>query len=104
MTSVGGRGDLQVRELARIEVQRTRYWFLKYLRNRYLETDDSSILKAIALENGGERQDMFELFSYPFRARCTIPESVNPGDLINVRLTGIDLWHRSAQFTYVNIV
>ena len=104
MTSVGGRGDLQVRELARIEAQRTRYWFLKYLRNRYLETDNSSILKAIALENGGERQDMFELFSYPFRARCTIPESVNPGELINVRLTGIDLWHRSAQFTYVNIV
>ena len=104
MTSVGGRGDLQVRELARIEAQRTRYWFLKYLRTRYLETNDNSTLKAIALENSGERQDMFELFSYPFRARCTIPESVSPGELINVRLTGIDLWHRSAQFTYMNLV
>ena len=59
MTSVGGRGDLQVRELARIEAQRTRYWFLKYLRTRYLETNDNSTMKAIALENSGERQDMF---------------------------------------------
>ena len=104
MTSVGGRGDSQVRELARIEAQRTRYWFLKYLRTSYLEANENSTLKAIALENSGERQDMFELFSYPFRARCTIPESVNPGELINVRLTGIDLWHRYAQFTYMNLV
>ena len=104
ITSIGGRGDLQVRELAKIEAMRTRYWFLKYLRQRYLETDENSTLKAIALEIGGEKQDMFELFSYPFRARCTIPESIDPGELINVRLTGIDLWHRSAQFTYVNLV
>ena len=94
--------ESQVRKLKLIESSRNRYWFLKYLKESYLEGTKPPLLQAIALENTDEDRNLFELVDYPYRSRCTLPSTVSPGQKFIARLRGIDLWHRSGQFSYDN--
>ena len=69
VASVGQRAEVQLRALARLEEDRKRYWFLKYLRQAYLKADGPSetSFEAVVLENQPRRKALAELVKYPFR-------------------------------------
>lgn len=102
VASVGQRADVQLRDLARLEEDRKRYWFLKYLRQAYLEDDGPSeaVFEAVVLENQPRRKALAELVKYPFRARVELPPDRAPGDEVSLRLHSVDLWRREAQFIH----
>ncbi len=95
IASVAQRADAQLRELGRLEEDRKRYWFLKYLRQRVQEPFD-----AVVLENPTNRPGLLELADYPFRVRARLPGAIQPGDDVTLTLHGVDLWARVAQFVH----
>ena len=103
--SVAQRAEVQLRELARLEEQRKRYWFLKYLQQSYLSetgpSSDTALFSATVLENESRRPALLELSRYPFRVRAELPMSCAPGDAVTLRLHGVDLWRRTAYFVHV---
>jgi len=106
VASVAQRAEVQLRELARLEEQRKRYWFLKYLEQSYLpETGPSreeGLFSACVLENDSRRLALMELSRYPFRVRAELPRSCVPGDTVTLRLHGVDLWRRTAHFVHID--
>ncbi|MBM3945628.1 MAG: hypothetical protein FJ317_09120 [SAR202 cluster bacterium] len=44
---------------------------------------------------------MLELADYPFRVRAELAAACKPGDVVTLRLHGVDLWRRVGNFTYV---
>ncbi len=103
VASMAQRAEAQLRELARIEETRRQYWFLKYLKQAFIErgAEDDRLFKAVVLENQQGRTAYLELADYPFRARAELPSSIAPGETVTLRLHGVDLWRRTAQFTHV---
>ncbi len=106
VTSVAHRADMQIRQMSRIENDRRQHFFLKWLDARRVESEASgasgapAIHRAIALENQGRRAALLDLVEWPTRTRAALPSSVKPGDEVSLRLHGVDLWRRTAQFTY----
>ncbi len=102
IASVAQRAEVQLREMSRLEEERRRYWFLKYLRlSRLGDPDGVDIFTAYVLENEPRRLAMLDLDDYPFRARTELPPTVEPGTTVNLKLTGVDLWRRQAYFVYI---
>ena len=87
--------EMRLRELARAEDERTRYWFLKHLRDR-----TSSEFKATVLERRGHHA-LVELAEFPYRASLYLVHPMEPGETIRMRLEGVDLWRMEAQFVHV---
>ena len=104
VASVAQRADVQLREIASIEESRRRYWFLKYLRQQ-LQKDssepDKALYDAVVLDRRPRRPALLELSRFPFRFRSELPEAVLPGEHVVMRLHGVDLWDRVAQFVHV---
>ena len=103
IASVCHRADAQLRELARIEGDRRRYWFLKYLQQRLdtpQEAEDRTLFQAVVLENEQRRLALMELSEYPFRFRTRLPWAILPGETVGLRLRGVDLWRRFPQFVH----
>jgi exoribonuclease-2 len=92
--------EAQKKNLSLIEKSRTRYWFLKYLKDNYL-SHNKTIMEAIALEDGSDNRTAFELIKYPHRGKCIFNNEIKAGQIVSINLSGIDLWERSAQFSYV---
>ena len=92
--------EAQKKKLSLIEKSRTRYWFLKYLKDTYLSRN-KPIMEAVALEDGSDNRTPFELIKYPYRGKCIFNNEIKAGQIVSVKLSGIDLWERSAQFSYV---
>lgn len=92
--------ESQKKSLSLIEKSRTRYWFLKYLKDNYL-SNNKIIMEAIVLEDGSDNRTAFELTKYPYRGKCIFNNEIKAGQIVSVKLSGIDLWERSAQFSYV---
>jgi hypothetical protein len=102
VASVAHRADVQVRELARLEEDRKRYWFLKYLKRSLVADDEGEALyQAVVLDNPPRRPALLELADYPFRFRAELPGVCAPGETVALRLRGVDLWQRVAQFVHV---
>ncbi len=99
VASIAGRSDMLTRELSRIEEERRRYWFLKFLDGRRAEGSDTYV--ATILENRPQRPALLELSEYPFRVRTALPESCAPGDDVTLRLHSVDLWTRTGRFVHV---
>jgi exoribonuclease-2 len=95
--SVSARAALQLRELAQAEGARKRYWFLKYLQQSRM----GSLFEATVLDNQPRRLAMLDLSEYPSRIRSEIPQDVAPGDVVTLKLQGVDLWRRVGQFVHV---
>jgi hypothetical protein len=93
---IAQRGEEQLREINRIEEARKRYWFLKYLVQTRLGTD----FIATVLENEPQRYALVELDEYPFRARVELPKLLDPSSDVRLKLVGVDLWRRQAQFIH----
>ena len=102
IASIAQRADVQLRELARLEEERKQYWFLKYLNQRYLQPngEDSAILRAVVLETRPRRAALLELSDYPYRTRAQLQGAWDPGETVTLRLRGVDLWRRVAQFVH----
>ena len=87
--------EMRLRELARAEDERTRYWFLKHLRDRI-----SSEFEATVLERRGHHA-LVELAEFPYRASLYLVHPMEPGEVIRMRLEGVDLWRMEAQFVHM---
>lgn len=106
VTSVAHRADMQIRQISRIENNRRTYFFLKWLDSRRSETEaenGAAVHQAVVLENPGRRTAMLELSEWPFRTRAALPASVSAGTEVTLRLHGVDLWRRTAQFTFEGV-
>lgn len=102
ISSVAKRAEVQLRDLSRIEEARRRYWFLKYLMlTRLNASDGADMFTAYVLENEPRRLAALDLDEYPFRVRAELPNSVEPGTTVTLKLTGVDLWRRHAYFLHV---
>ena len=105
IASVGQRADVQLRELAQLEHSRNRYWFLKYLQQSRLEdsgaAETSSLFPATILDNQPRRLAMLELDEFPMRVRAELSQSWGPGDMVTLKLEGVDLWRRIGLFVHV---
>ena len=102
VTSIAHRADLRIREMSRIENRRKLRFFLKWLDARRRETEaggKDSVHPATVLENPINRAATVELSEWPFRSRAALPNAVNPGETVNLKLHGVDLWRGSAQLT-----
>ena len=101
IASVAQRAEVQLREIGRLEEERKKYWFLKYLDQRRQASqngDGESLYDAIVLDAPPNRAGLLELVQYPFRVRAAFPSTVSPGDTVCLRLHGVDLWRRVGQF------
>ena len=96
--SVAQRADVQTREMSQIEAGRKRYWFLKYLEGTRMGVAD--LFEAVVLDTGGRRTALLELLEFPFRARAELPRSVAAGEVVTLRLQGVDLWRRVGLFVH----
>ena len=102
ISSVAKRAEVQMRDLSRIEEARRRYWFLKYLMlTRLGAPDEADLFTAYVLENEPRRLAALDLDEYPFRVRAELPNTVEPGTTVTLKLTGVDLWRRQAYFLHV---
>ena len=104
IASVAQRAEVQLREIGRLEEERKKYWFLKYLdrkRQASQDTDGESLYDAIVLDAPANRAGVLELVRYPFRVRAAFPSTVSPGETVCLRLHGVDLWRRVGQFVLV---
>lgn len=105
INSILHRAEIQMRDIARLEESRKRYWFLKFLSNKVLENPSDSkapkLFNATILENEPHRRTLLELNDYPFRFRAEIPSHVHAGESVTLQLQAVDLWQRIASFVYV---
>jgi hypothetical protein len=105
VASVIQRAAVQLRELARLEEDRKRYWFLKYLVQTRVEAagrdGSSDLFAATVLENVPGRRALVELAEYPFRLRAEVPAGSGPGEVVTLKLEGVDLWRRIPFFVHV---
>ncbi len=102
ISSVAKRAEVQMREVSRIEEARRRYWFLKYLMlTRLGSPDEADHFTAYVLENEPRRLAALDLDEYPFRVRAELPNTIEPGTTVTLKLTGVDLWRRQAYFLHV---
>jgi len=104
IASMAQRAEVQLRELGKLEDERKRYWFLKYLNQlREVGEEDgaSDLFQAVILENQPGRTAYLELVDYPFRVRAELPEACEPGETVTLRLHGVDLWRRIGHFIHV---
>ncbi len=101
IASVAQRADVQLREIGRLEEERKKYWFLKYLdqqRQKSEDEDGESLYDAVVLDAPANRAALLELTRYPFKVRAALPSTVSPGETVCLRLHGVDLWRRVGQF------
>ena len=102
ISSVAKRAEVQMRELSRIEEARRRYWFLKYLMlTRLGAPEEADLFTAYVLENEPRRLASLDLDEYPFRVRAELPNTIELGTAVTLKLTGVDLWRRQAYFLHV---
>ena len=103
ISSVAKRAEIQMRDLSRIEEARRRYWFLKYLMlTRLGAPEEADLFTAYVLENEPRRLAALDLDEYPFRVRAELPNTIEPGTTVTLKLTGVDLWRRQAYFLHVS--
>ena len=86
--------EMRLRELARAEDERTRYWFLKHLRER-----TGSEFEGTVLERRGHHA-LVELAEFPYRASLYLAHPLEPGETIRMRLEGVDLWRMEAHLVH----
>ena len=102
IASVAQRAEMQLRDIARLEEDRNRYWFLKYLMQSRLaggdRADTRALFPAVVLDTQPGRHSLLELLEYPFRVRAELSRGHEPGDTVTLRLHDVDLWRRVGLF------
>lgn len=99
------RAEVQFRDLAGLEEQRKRYWFLRYLQQSRLKgsniRDSADVFTAIVLENDFGRRALLQLVEFPYKIRVELQRTHVPGDTVTLKLKGVDLWRRIGHFVWV---
>ena len=62
--------------------------------------DESDLFAAHVLENIPRRLAVLDLEDYPFRIRAELPRSVEPGETVTLKLTGVNLWRKQGYFIH----
>ena len=101
MNSIGHRAEMHLREYSKLEAARKRYWFLKFLDDSRIPPNGPNLFEAIVLENENRPSGLTVLREYPFRIRVDLPKTVLPGEVVTLRLEGVDLWRLQGFFVYV---
>ena len=99
--SLAQRAEVQLRELSRIEEGRRRYWLLRYLEDARMPPSGPDLFEAVVLDTGGRRTALLELLEFPFRVRAELPRATAAGEIVTLRLQGVDLWRRVGLFVHV---
>jgi exoribonuclease-2 len=103
VASVAQRAEVQLKELAGVEEERKRYWFLKYLTRERLA--DASLerrdFQAVVLDTERSGPALLELVEYPFRVKAELAAACRPGETVTLRLHGVALWRKVGQFIQV---
>ena len=86
----------QLREIARVEAERRRYWMLRVLEVCYEE--GRADYEAVVLDTERRGPAVCELAEFPMRVRTNLPAGAMVGDRSAIRLAGLDIWRRSARF------
>ena len=90
------RAEEQLRDLARLEEERKRYWLLKYLRTRLGETFQGVVLEV------RNHETLVELTEYPLRVRLYLFHTLEPGEVATMRLEEVDLWRLTPSFIHLS--
>lgn len=85
--------DIRLREIARAETERTRYWVLRYLENRSGEEFTGMVL------DSRRHYALIELEKFPFRVGVYLNHQTDIGDTVILKLHSVDLWKLEAYFT-----
>ena len=85
------QASVRMRELARLEEARKRYWLLKHLGGKIGET-----FQAVVLTNHGH-EVLVELVKYTLRANAYLADPGRPGETVAVQLSEVDLWNQTAR-------
>jgi exoribonuclease-2 len=93
VTAILYQTDERYRELSRLENDRERYWFLKYL-SRFV----GKIFDGVLLDTRG-REGLLELDEYPFRAAVALGgEEAIPGQRMQAELVRVAPWESTVRF------
>ena len=87
--------EMRLRELARAEDERKRYWFLKYLGSR-----TGAELEGAVLDRRGHHA-LVELAAFPYRTSLYLVHPLEPGEVVHMRLEGVDLWRMNAHLVHL---
>ena len=101
LIAIAKEADRLLRELSRVEEDRKRYWFLKFLLHTRLLSNTpncSNLFYATVLENKYGKRGLVELTEFPFRTRISLRQNIQPGEVVNLSLLDVDLWRRSEYF------
>jgi exoribonuclease-2 len=85
--------NTRLREIASAEVERTRYWVLRYLESKSGEQFAGVVLDA------RRHYSLVELSRFPFRVRIYMNGQAEIGDTVSLKLQSVDLWKLEAYFT-----
>ncbi len=96
MASLAQQAGAQIREMARVEAERRRYWMLRLLEvcNEEGRTD----YEATVLDAERRGPTVCEITEFPMRVRANLPVGVAAGDRTVLQLARLNLWRRSVRF------
>ena len=100
MKSIAQQAEFQLKEVTKIEESRKRYWLLNYLKNTVMEDSNENLFEAVVLENQEQRLALLELIAFPFRLKCKLPQTILRGEIVNLKLVGVNLWQRRGIFSH----
>ena len=100
LAMIGHEAEVQLREIARVEASRRRYWMIRFLEMNWDEgrTDYEAIV--LEPERPG-RPSTLELTAFPMRVRTPIQGEGAAGDRLMLRLVGLDTWRRTVRLKAV---
>ena len=100
MKSIAQQAEFQLKEVTKIEESRKRYWLLNYLKKAVMEDSNENLFEAVVLENQEQRLALLELIAFPFRLKCKLPQTILSGEIVNLKLVGVNLWQRRGIFSH----
>ena len=100
MKSIAQQAEFQLKEVTKIEESRKRYWLLNYLKKAVMEDSNENLFEAVVLENQEQRLALLELIAFPFRLKCKLPQTIFRGEIVNLKLVGVNLWQRRGIFSH----
>ena len=65
-----------------------------------MEDSNENLFEAVVLENQEQRLALLELIAFPFRLKCKLPQTIFRGEIVNLKLVGVNLWQRRGIFSH----
>ena len=79
--------------------ERKRYWLLKWMESRM--DDGLDEYQAVVLSSNVQGLGTLEMAEFPFRFKAQLSDFDKPGDIVNVRLSMINMWSKVPKFNVI---